>query len=312
MKVGRQLRVLFLGYPNFIYMLAPVLSTKDVQFRPFEGKKRLAWVLPVIWSDVCYFIGGRYSNNHILTLCRLLNKPVVMHWVGTDVIEAIEAFNTQGGLPRKVVGSCIHWVELNWTAKELSSIKISAEIVPLPVMLSTESVSPLPQIFTILAYLPAVRPTFYGAHHILRLAKEMPDIRFMCVGSKDSPFHFTSETLPTNIKLLGRPESLEKVYPASTVLVRVTEHDGLSFMALEALSHGRYLIWSYPLEGAHGALVASDYEAMYGHVQALYEKHVQGSLLPNYEGVEFVRSHYDPARIAKDIRRRFRSLLTGK
>ncbi len=298
-----------MGYPYFTYMLAPLLSTKDIQFQPLdEGERRLVWLLPVIQSDVCYFIGVKYLNTHLLTLCRLLHKPVVMHWVGTDVTSAIEVFNKNGHLPRYIVEDCIHWAEVNWIAKELSSIQINAEIVPLPVMLSVAPVSPLPQTFTILAYLPDTRPTFYGAHHILRLAKEMPDIRVMCVGFKKSPFHFTDEPLPPNIELFGRLESLDQVYKDTTVLVRITEHDGLSFMVLEALEHGRYCVWSHSLDKAPGVFVAMNYETLHEHIHVLYDKHARGCLLPNYEGAEFIRRQYAPERMAGEIRHRFELL----
>jgi len=312
-----------------------MLSAENVYFQPFDGCGRPTCVLgsvlassngipkdqntskfcipkcilQIARADVCYLIGGTWADIPFFRLCRFLRKPVVMHWVGSDVLRAMKAFE-QGRLSQHVVETCNHWAEVPWTAEELSSVGIPAEVVPLgSSLVATARVSPLPETFTVLTLLRSTKPIFYGAHHILRLAREIPEIRIICVGHNESPFHLICESLPSNINLLGQLDNLGSAYAESTVLVRMTEHDGLSFMVLEALAHGRYVIWSYPLNGVPGAYLAREYETMFQHVQALYERHVQGRLPPNREGAEFVRFHYDPARVAEGICARLRALV---
>ena len=264
---------------------------------------------PVFWADGIYHIGGRWHDNLFFKIVRYFRKPMIMHWIGTDVSMVREADKIGGQISWPVLEACNHWTEVKWTAEELGTVGIRADVVPLTSTLPVENINPLPNRFTVLVYLPSNRPLFYGAHHILRLAREMPEIQFKCVGFNESPFHFTSDLIPTNVELLGRPDTLGKIYQESTVLIRMTDHDGLSFMVLEALLHGRYVIWSHSLGNAPGALAASNYETLYRHVETLYTQSIRGGLAPNYEGAKFVHAHYDPADIAKDIRCRIRALI---
>jgi len=302
------LRILVLGHSHFVNMLAPMLSNESMIFQPFEGGRRLSWVPSLFRSDACYFIGGGWRDDRFQKFARFFHKPIVVHWVGTDVLMAGKA-KEMGKVSDTVIRANINWAEISWTTKELEAIGVYAEIVPLTSSMVTSELAPLPQEFTVLAYLPSTRPIFYGGHYILRLAREMPDIRILCVGSEESPFHFTSEPLPSNIEFLGHPDSLEDVYLQTTVLIRVVEHDGLSFMVLEALAHGRYVIWSYPLDDAPGLSVAKNYEMMREQIDVLYKKNVRGDLMRNFEGAQFVRSHYAPEQIAEEIRGRFYRLI---
>jgi glycosyltransferase involved in cell wall biosynthesis len=299
-----------MGYSGFVKMLGPMLSSDDLLFLPFKKGRWMTWVLVLAQADACYFIGGLWTDSRFFKVAHLFRKPVVIHWVGTDVLEVREAIK-RGQVSHSLLKSSIHWAEVPWTAQELNNTGIPAEVVPLTSTITTARIAPLPKKLTVLVYFSDTRYEFYGAHHILRLAKEMPDIQILCVGlgSEGMPFHFTSDPIASNIKLLGRVDNLEKIYDESTVLIRMTKHDGLSFMVLEALAHGRYVIWSYLLDGSPGLFVASDYQTMFGYIQAMHRKHTQGDLLPNHEGAEFVQSHYSQARVAEEIRRRFQRIV---
>jgi hypothetical protein len=305
---SRSLCVLLMGYSGFIKMLAPMLSSDDILFLRFNKGQWWSWIPALSQADACYFIGGLWTDNWFLRITRLFRKPLVIHWVGTDVLEVSEAIKAEG-VSRAVLKTSIHWAEVPWTARELNLVGIPTEVVPLTSTLTTARIAPLPKKLTVLTYFPDARYEFYSASYILRLAKEMPDIQIFCVGSEEMAFHTTSGPLPSNIKLLGRVDSLEKTYDESTILIRMTKHDGLSFMVLEALAHGRYVIWSYLLDGAPGLFVASDYEAMYEHMQVLYNKHLQNNLSTNDDGAEFVLSRYNPAQVAEEIRRRFQRIV---
>jgi hypothetical protein len=300
------MRVLVLGFPHFVNMLVPMLSDADIQFIPYRGR-RWVWVWELLCADACYFIGGRWKHDKFLDLALLMRKKIVMHWVGTDVKDASAAYS-QSEVSHDLIVRCQHWAEVSWTADELCAVGIPAEVVPLTSALTVSEAFELPSEFTILAYLPAGRALFYGAQHILQLARELPSVQVLCVGSAESPFHFASEPLPPNLLLFGRPESLRSVYFQSTLLVRMTEHDGLSFMVLEALAHERYVIWSYALDGAPGLYHAKGYKLMLEHVKALQTQHQHGQLPPNHDGAKFIHTHYDREIISANIRARFANI----
>jgi len=301
------MRVLVLGFPHFVDMLVPMLSNERIQFIPYQGH-RWIWLFELLRADGCYFIGGRWKRDKFLDLALLMKKKIVMHWVGTDVADATTAYY-QKDVSHKLIARCQHWAEVSWTADELCAVGIPAEVVPLTSALTVSETFELPSEFTILAYLPAGRALFYGAQQILQLAKDLPSVPVLCIGSVESPFRFVSEPLPSNLSLLGRPESLQSVYSQAMLLIRMTEHDGLSFMVLEALAHGRYVIWSYALDGAPGLYQATNYKLMLEHVKTLQTQHQHGQLAPNCDGANFVHTHYDIEIVSANIRARFAKIL---
>ena len=64
------------------------------------------------------------------------------------------------------------------------------------------------------------------------------------------------------------------------------------------------------LPGAPGLLVAPDYETLIYHIKTLFERHKIIDLMPNYEGADFVHTHYAPEIITDGIRGRFRELIS--
>jgi hypothetical protein len=74
--------------------------------------------------------------------------------------------------------------------------------------------------------------------------------------------------------------------------------------------HGRYVIWKHGLPGAPGLLVAPDYETLIDHIKPLLERHKTKDLMLNYEGADFVHTHYAPEIITDEIRGRFRELIS--
>jgi glycosyltransferase involved in cell wall biosynthesis len=299
-------RVVVGGLPYFGRMLAGLLSGGGWEFRYVgsAGRSPQGWaaaIQVIARAEAIYLIGGqleRWSRPDLLTLAT--RKPIAMHWVGSDVTYALHAAS-RGRLSPRLVSQPVHWAEVEWTAAELEPLGVHAAVVPLTsAQLSTE-VAPLPDRFTVLAYLPYARPEFYGRSLVYRLATRLPDTCFLVVGNAGP-----DAEAPANVEFLGWVPAMEQVYPRCSVLLRISEHDGLSFMVLEALAAGRHAIWNHPLAGVTEA--RTDAQALEA-LRELQARQRAGRLTANDLGRQAVLERYAPARVRGDILSRFDALL---
>jgi hypothetical protein len=301
-------RVVIGGLPYFGRMLAGSLATEgwDTQYLESPGRRPGAWLhtaRAIAQADLVYLIGGQIQRGSRPDWLVRLGRPVVMHWVGSDVSFAREVHakrQVSDGLRRRPV----HWVEVPWTGSELTSLGVAAEVVPLTSARLPSTVAPMPSRFTVLTYLPSARPEFYGRATVFRLAERLPGIRFLVAGSSRM-----RERIPANVEMIGWQQDMEPIYAESTVLIRQPEHDGLSFMVLESLAAGRYVIWNHEIDGVTHA--ASQDEA-FDALTSLLERHERGELGTNELGRAAVARSYSIERIRSDILGRFEAILAGR
>lgn len=145
----------------------------------------------------------------------------------------------------------------------------------------------------------------YGWDRIVDVATSLPDVRFKLVGLHPG------ETLhpPANVEVHYRIADLTEIYERSTVLWRPVRHDaGISFMALEALSHGRYVLYTYPLEGAIRVDGAGEARKKLQELRALHDA---GTLKLNYKGRETVAKFYAREVVRRELRRRWKEIITS-
>ena len=99
---------------------------------------------------------------------------------------------------------------------------------------------------------------------------------------------------------------MDALYAETTVLVRLTSHDGTSFMVLEALSRGRHVIWTYPMTGV---IQASGFEAVSGALRELIARQAAGRLGLNDEGRRYALEQFDRAHLIEELDRRLRAVV---
>jgi hypothetical protein len=163
----------------------------------------------------------------------------------------------------------------------------------------------LPQQFTVLFYYPvdAFDREVFDLEAMLRLPAEFPDVRFILTPS-------TADTLPRNLpgnlETRAWVEDMDSLYKEVTAIVRLTTHDGQSFMAAEALSRGRYVIWTHPMPGC---IKASGFEQVSAALSTLVEKHSAGNLKVNQSGRRAVNERFGKNRPLHDLDERLRALL---
>ncbi|MHB9879193.1 hypothetical protein ACSMXM_05980 [Pacificimonas sp. ICDLI1SI03] len=192
-----------------------------------------------------------------LHMARLFGCRIIRVWVGTDVLraaddaEAVELTHFFGRAIDLNIAMAEHLV------LELAQIGVDAVFVPSVSQLKPDSVPddtrPCP---AVLVYLPASRKEFYREPLIAETIAANPDLSFIIVGDDTHCLaHFG------NVESLGWVSDMQGVWNRAGVLLRLTQHDGLPRMVLDALGQGKYVIYSWPLQGCWYATDAESVNA---------------------------------------------------
>ncbi|HTU70957.1 MAG TPA: hypothetical protein VMF11_11625 [Candidatus Baltobacteraceae bacterium] len=243
-------------------------------------------------ADVWYSIGAPIGDRWLHLLARLLRKPRVIHWVGTD----ITALRSNKRLRRWCTSAHVqNLAEAPWTIAELRALGIEAKLAPLPPRLPRVERVALPSTFTVLFYLPKSRAEFYGRREYERLIRAFAprNVRFFLVGGGE---YYAPPG--ANIVALGWQTSLEHIYPETTVLIRFTQRDGLSLMTLEALAYGRHVLWTqeFPF-----VTRVNRYEEIERALNLLLEAHERGELRAQDDAARYISRAYSAEQCISEI-----------
>jgi hypothetical protein len=307
-------RVLIVGLPYFGKMLEDALGDRGwtARYRPHPGRDVRAWarlLREVAGADLVYFISSRLDRRSPQgLLARFSKRPLVIHWVGRDVDFALDEFRAGRASP-ELIQRATHLADAPWLIDELAETGIRAEYVPLPVPgMPQGEPPPLPQVFRVLLYYPEhpLDREVFDYPTMLALAREFPDAAFRLI---PSPPETLPEPPPPNVEATGWVTDMDAVYRETTVHVRLTNHDGTSFMAIEALSRGRYVIWTFPMAGA---VQASGFDEVAPVIRDLFERHKRGELGLNLAGRAAVMEEFDFERLAANLDGRLRAAARRK
>jgi hypothetical protein len=301
-------RVLLHGLVYFCRKFPAILAKPGWEFRHYDPN-RASELLPAAAylqrCDLAYSWGGRLTMGKFLSVAKLLQKKhLIMFWCGSDTLLAQQDYAK--GRVDPWVAKQIHWAGSPWLADEVRAMGLRCEYVPSTWVDVPATVPAMPAKFSVLAHLSsAARVELYGIDHLFEVAKKMPQIEFHVVGI------LPGETLraPDNVKVHGRVPSMNPFFHQTSVLWRPVRHDGLSFVALEALAHGRHVLWSYSFKGV---TVAKDAVSGYQEIQRLYDLHIQGKLPVNQAGAEYIASHFTPDRIRESILSRWKQIIESQ
>jgi hypothetical protein len=299
------IRVLIHGLAFFSRQFPAFLKSDGWEFRNYEPRwsaELVAMTHHLHRCDLAYSWGGRITMGKFLSMARRLGKQkLVMFWCGSDVMEARADY--EAGKMEPWIAEKVHWAGSPWLAEEVRAMGLECEYVPSTWVPVVEHPSALPEKFSVLAYLPdAERVNLYGIDQVIAIARTMPKVEFTIVGLRPGQ----TLSVPCNVKLQGREPDMTSYYRNATVIWRPARHDGLSFMALEALAHGRYVIWSYPFTGAH---FAREIEPARMELERLMALHHAKRLEINRVGAEHVARTFCPDNIRKNILTRWRAIV---
>jgi len=291
-------------------MFAELMDGDGWQFRyfPDAGFKNFTKIARELRAcDVVYQIGGRITPGKFLLAAKMLQKKnIVMHWTGSDVLdEQNKAF--PAAADPWVRENVEHWAVSDWLVREVGTLGLRCRLVPLPSPFVPDHPSALPSRFSVLVYMPVVsRGTLYGLDRILDVARELSHIPFELVGLQEGAIR----NLPPNLRVHGRVPDLKACFARATVVWRPVRHDGLSWMVLEALGHGRHVLWTYAFPGCKQ--VSSAAEAR-DEIARLHALDLQKRLEVNSAGVAAIaEGGYLPRVLRGEIRSRLEDILDAQ
>ncbi|MGA1876190.1 MAG: glycosyltransferase [bacterium] len=284
------MKILYIGCERFIQIFAAKMhqlgeSADSYDLNVWKRMGIFQRLRIISACDVIHYYWGRRIRLEEILMARLLGKRIIFTFIGSDVMRVTRAAwwkRWRARLGMKMV----HQVTTvaPWLRDELETIHIQSRVVFTAFIESQSETCPLPEQFTVLSYIPEDRPHFYGWKTVLRLAREMPEINFEIVGTAGKDL----EKEP-NIHFHGWVSPIIPYINRANVLLRLTEHDGLPWMMLEALSCARHVIWTYqfPFCQPHGR-----YEDTKQNLLFLKEK---SSL--NYGGAAYIRDNFSEEKI---------------
>ncbi|GAC1684447.1 MAG: hypothetical protein PVS2B2_23460 [Candidatus Acidiferrum sp.] len=299
------IRVLIHGLAFFSRRFPAFLKSDGWEFRNYEPRwstDLVAMTHQLLRCDLAYTWSGRITMGKFLSMARRLGKQkLVMFWCGSDVLEARADY--EAGKMEPWIAEKVHWAGSPWLAEEVRAMGLECEYVPSTWVPAVRRPIELPKNFSVLAYLPdAERVNLYGIDQVIAAARQMPNVEFTIVGLRPGQ----TLSVPGNVRLQGRVSEMTSFYRDATVIWRPARHDGLSFMALEALAHGRHVIWSYPFPGAY---LAREIDPARMELERLLELHHAKKLEINWVGAEHVARDYCADKIRMNILTRWRAIV---
>lgn len=252
-------------------------------------------------------IHGIYMRRFVflsLILAKLVGKITICHWEGSDVMRVCreERSKLMALILKKFVD--LNLVFSENLQKELRNMGIPSVVWPIPVdsdYFVIDELPPMPKKFAVLCKLADDR--LYGSDFLFKLVKDFPSITFLVVpGENIEPSWLLSriESVP-NLVYLGWRNDMLDVYKQSTVLVRLTRHDGLSYMVIESLALGRQVVWS------HNFLPFCHYVRNYDQVKKAISQ-IQTNPRLNIEGANYVRRNFSSRHMIGKLIRTYQGL----
>ena len=285
------MNVAIIGNSHFGPLLAKQLNEFDTKnsyiFYNTNEKKidKIKFALHMFKIDIVYSVSASISSGGALSLALKMNKPIVQHFIGSDVLTAIEDFKNDR-VDTKLIEKSRYLCEVDWIKEELKEINIDAQVQPIMVYENF----PQPQkfgAFSVLTYMGKGKEKFYGIDDFMQLAKDFSEISFKIAGIENYP------NLPENVKCLGWVDMQDAMQNA-TVFIRNAKHDGLGFTVVESLALGRIVFYNYEFPYVNSF---QNYKELKEKFEMKYQEFQDSILDIDYEAIEFVKENFNRDKV---------------
>lgn len=300
-------KVFLQGLKFFCNRLAVAFQSDgwDIRHHNIHNLRSLAGMLQDLRdANLVFRWGSRLSYGKFLRTVRFFDKKnVVFFWAGSDVLGAQQQFSE--GICEPWIVRKTHWAGAPWLRDEIQALGLKCEFVPITWVPAVQNPEPLPERFSVLTYLPhADHGSLYGLERILEVTRSLPQISFELVGLTGG----SVPNPPSNLRINGRTADMAAVYRRSSVYWRPVAHDGLSFMSLEALSHGRHVVWSYAFPHCRQSC---NVESDRAEILRFHDLHRRRLLGVNHPGMQLVKNRFCLDAIRKDYLRRWEDIIAS-
>jgi len=253
---------------------------------------KIKYVLYMPFIDIVYSIGADLNGGGALKLALKQNKKIFQHFIGSDVLSAKK--DTQNKhTNQKLIQKSNFLCEVEWIQKELKDIDIKADITS--IMIVDKFLKPKSfQKFSVLTYIAKDKEEFYGIKDLIKLANDFLDVEFKIAGISEY------KNLPKNIKPLGWVD-MTKELQNSTVFIRNTYHDGLSFSVVEALSLGRVVFYNYDFTCVK---YFKNYDELKEKFSKILKDFKDGKLTVEEKSIDFVKDNFSKQRVLNNLIKR--------
>jgi hypothetical protein len=293
------------GYATFASQFPELLKAEGWRVSNYQSQglgSLASKVKDLRRCDLAFTYGGRITMGKFLWIARGLGtQKLVIFWAGSDTLYA-KADSGAGKLD-PWIASKIHWAATPWLAEEVHSFGVPCEYVPVNWAPTVLHPKPLPYKFSVLVYLPDMKKeSLYGADRILEVARALPQMEFTVVGLREGRL----DGAPPNMKIHGWINDMTPFYEKASLLWRPVRHDGMSFMVLAALAHGRHVLWSYPFPACSHVAGASEARK---ELERLNVLHATGALGANEAGIRVIAENFTREKIREGILKRWEEII---
>ena len=306
--MGKKRRLILVGLPLFAKRLHAALENKLIDWEVIHldtytsrfDKIRAVFLLPN--ADIVYSINGTITGSKVFDIALRNRVKCIMHWVGTDVLNAIQAHKS-GDFRLDFIEKVHHLCEVDWIQDELKPIGIHAKILNFASFNhSFEIQVPKGKKLRLLTYMSDARAEFYGLPKVIELAKVFPEVSFTIVGAKASDFH----PLPKNVEALGWVENIDFHFDNSHATIRIPKHDGLSNFVLESLARGKHVLYNHPYSHCN---FCPTHENLEQAIRQLKQTVEQDTFKPNLAGKQFVEREFNSNYVFSQLIREFETVV---
>ena len=299
LEKNNKVDVLLIAYPNQINKLKSIIESDDIIVNTInldncnKLKKLYLVIKNYIKNDCVYFGYGQTKYNYYLVIANFLQKEVIMHWIGSDVLMLNN--NTKTIMKLNKVVKC-HLACSKLIKDELLEKGIKSVEIPIIPNFSNYELAKMPKEHSVLAYLPKGKEEFYGGNLVLELAKKYEKIKFYILANED----FGKEQ--PNIINLGyiKESEMYQIYNKISILIRIPEHDGLSLMLLEALIKGKNVIYCYDFPYTKKATSFEELDEKFKQIISYNPE-------PNTKGHDYIMKEYN----MEDIKKKLKKIILG-
>ena len=291
------MNIAIIGNSHFGPVLAKQLSefdkTNSYQFYNTNEKKidKIKFALDILKIDVVYSVSASISGGGALNLALKFNKKIVQHFIGSDVLSAIEDYKN-GNINKKLIKASEYLCEVDWIQEELKEIDIEAKVASIAIYDKNSVNGAMPDKFTVLTYMGKGKEEYYGMNSLTVLANRLIDIEFRIAGIDSYKI-----PLPNNIKLLGWVDMVRE-FENSVCYLRNAKHDGLAFSILEALGHGKQVFYNYHFPHTLYFKDSGDLVKKISEQKRLFDS---GKLEINQKAIGFVKKEFAKEKVLQNL-----------